>query len=465
MSHKHLSAALAIAASLSASACINNGAPQQAASCGPEATSASYGDQALCIFKRPIIETRFDCPAHAPFEPPMPDRGLIVCAQDAELPSDFDDWLDDNVAPLEDPSRPTEPVITPPPAPETCQAGIGEGCANTLSDTSLSGQEIAQRLARALWADVPDATLAQAASSGQLNTRAQVRAQAQRMLQDPRARQRLDDFWSVYLGIDHLDQAARDPNAFPLFSTAAALKHQRATLDLIHAHTMTDALDTRDIFQTQAFMVDEDTAPWLDLDPMGYGATSTYVPTTNRAGVQTHPSFMLAHGDETARHSPSKRGLQLRAMLCQDVPPPPPDAAVPLQSTTQGTIRAMLMQQTAPPACAACHAIMDKPAFALENYDNAGIWRTTEQGFALDTTSDLDGASFQDAATFATLYHDDPRLSACITLKLIRHLAAPNTITDEAALASAAHQDWSTHGYQLEHLIEAILSSDPFTSP
>src|SRR5258707_191051 len=59
-------------------------------------------------------------------------------------------------------------------------------------------------------------------------------------------------------------------------------------------------------------------------------------------------------------------------------PPPPPPPGVPaVEPDTRGatTIRQQLDKHRSNAACAACHARIDPPGFALENFDVLGGWR------------------------------------------------------------------------------------------
>jgi hypothetical protein len=59
-------------------------------------------------------------------------------------------------------------------------------------------------------------------------------------------------------------------------------------------------------------------------------------------------------------------------------PPPPPPPGVPaVEPDIRGavTIREQLDKHRSVPACAACHAKIDPPGFALESFDVLGGWR------------------------------------------------------------------------------------------
>jgi len=63
-------------------------------------------------------------------------------------------------------------------------------------------------------------------------------------------------------------------------------------------------------------------------------------------------------------------------LLGEPLPPPPADVPV-FEPDTRGalTIRAQLDKHRTLATCASCHARMDPPGFALENFDVIGGWR------------------------------------------------------------------------------------------
>ena len=66
----------------------------------------------------------------------------------------------------------------------------------------------------------------------------------------------------------------------------------------------------------------------------------------------------------------------LDRILGQPAPPPPPECpAVEPDIRGATTIREQLAKHRAAETCASCHAQIDPPGFALENFDVIGGWR------------------------------------------------------------------------------------------
>src|SRR5690606_7737678 len=116
-----------------------------------------------------------------------------------------------------------------------------------------------------------------------------------------------------------------------------------------------------------------------------------------RAGLVSQVGF-LAMASHPGRSSPTLRGQAIREhLLCQSVPEPPGDVDFTLfedPDSSLKTARERLVAHANVPACAGCHKITDPIGLALENFDGAGQFRTTENGAPIDTSGELDGISF-----------------------------------------------------------------------
>jgi len=62
----------------------------------------------------------------------------------------------------------------------------------------------------------------------------------------------------------------------------------------------------------------------------------------------------------------------------------------------------------------ALHRLTDPIGFALENFDSAGEFRTTENGVPIDATGELNGGPFVGSTGLAKAVHDDPAATACV---------------------------------------------------
>ncbi|HTQ03617.1 MAG TPA: DUF1592 domain-containing protein [Polyangiaceae bacterium] len=263
---------------------------------------------------------------------------------------------------------------------------------------TLSSTEIAQRLSYMLWGTTPDATLNTAADANMLQTTDQIAAQAQRMLQDPKARDMVSAFHQHYLLMDsesHWATASRDPSLFPNFDPSIVGTLSDETLKFFDAITFTPNSTFKDFLTSPIAFVNKDLAPLYGLDGSKYGTDLTQVTldATQRPGFLTRLGFLMNFASYT-RTNPIYRGAFIsKQILGIDIPAPPPGATqTPLPTdATLVTNREQVDAQTSGDTCAGCHHVyINPPGFVMEAFDAMGAWRTTEtNGAALDTTADI----------------------------------------------------------------------------
>ena len=450
---------------------------ERAESCG-EGRMETLGSGVYCIYQQPIIETRFDCPAFAPHFS-RHDSQTVVCASTAELPVGFDDLVsmdpgqpDGGEDPVvedpvtQDPMDPTDPDEGPTtdpvsPSQPVCEHGFGDGCQDAIVATAeaqpYGAQSLAVRLAELLWADAPDAALLQAANDGSLATRSGVHAQVDRMMQDARFEQNMDDFWLAYLGLGHLQAniTGLDPS-HPLYTPTLAPSLLSSALETVHTITLEDEEDVREVWTSKKIMWNEDVAPYYGATVMGQGF-EVGVMSAESSGILTHPAFL------TGSSLISSRGVAALSQLCVEVPAPPAEAMPPMQGSAHDTYREGLEVAVSPAECSACHAQIDPPGFALYGFDAMGQRLALDQdGQAFDNSGQYDsGATFADTEAFAQLFRDDERLSSCLTTRLYQHLGGGVTGLDAATIAPVIHAHLLGAGtFTMRDLVRAVATSD-----
>ncbi len=101
---------------------------------------------------------------------------------------------------------------------------------------------------------------------------------------------------------------------------------------------------------------------------------------TPRAGILGEASFLAANAGPTET-SPTARGIFIREqLLCQHVPPPPPNVDTNLPEASEDkplTRRQRMSAHVENPLCASCHRLMDPIGFGLESFDAIGRYPGT----------------------------------------------------------------------------------------
>jgi hypothetical protein len=259
----------------------------------------------------------------------------------------------------------------------------------------LDGYERAERLSYFLWDGLPDRALLDAAESGELDTSAGMRSQAERLLADDRAKPVLRSFLSAWLELDggvilpSLEETPKDADLFPGFDEVLR-ESMRREIETFMDYVMfeedgsLEALFTATRAYVNAPLAehygvdgperDEEWA-WVDLDP------------SQRAGMLTRAGFLAVHASQTVT-SPIRRGVyMLTEVLCVDLPSPPANVDnTPVEVTEDDvaggvtTVREATLKRTSGQSCAGCHIEINELGFAFEHYDAVGRWQDAELG-------------------------------------------------------------------------------------
>jgi hypothetical protein len=307
-----------------------------------------------------------------------------------------------------------------------------------LGEAGPAGQrytshEMATRLAYLLTEAPPDAELSGAADRGELVTPAGVAQQVRRLMDLPQVRPVLAGFFGQLFNLRELDDITKSDSVFPEASPAlmSAMREEFNAFIEHNAFVKRGAL--LDILDGQSQV----TSPEL---------AALYGDAPERGGVLTTGAWLSIQA-KADRTSPTLRGVWVRErLLCQDVPPPPPNVSNGLLETPDPeqpqdnvplTTRERLELHRSDPACGACHALFDPIGVAFEHFDGIGAYRTTENGELIDTSGELDGQAFADARELSALLKADPRVSDCLVQHLFEFVSghdnletAPNVVSD-----------------------------------
>lgn len=266
----------------------------------------------------------------------------------------------------------------------------------------LTQYELAARMAFFLWRSLPDNVLLEAAESSELQTDDQIRSQAERMLNDRRARQAVRLFHTQWmqlrepeLGSDgyaveqaELEGFARTIETLVLGSD---LNGDGQTDEAVSSVTNVWG-SLGDLFSMSDAFLNADAQSLYnvsdaELIAQGHDGFNQYrLNDSRRAGLLARIAFLRS--TEDALH----RGLFIREeLLCQVLPDPPPNAAGQPLPTVEGlNPRELFKLHTQDAGCAGCHILMDPLGYPLDNFDSRGQWRTTYgENFAIDASGNL----------------------------------------------------------------------------
>ncbi|MFO0958373.1 MAG: DUF1592 domain-containing protein [Isosphaeraceae bacterium] len=355
----------------------------------------------------------------------------------------------------------------------------------------LDDHALATRLALFLWNSTPDETLRALADCGELGDPGALRAQAERLLGDARARRFVEAFTDYWLDLRKIDETSPSTTLYNDYELddplkLAALEETR----LFFAELVRSDLSARNLVDSDFTFLNERLA-----DHYGIGGVSgvtfrkVKLPADGpRGGLMTQASVLKVTANGTTT-SPVLRGRWIsERILGLDTPPPPPMVeAVEPDIRGAVTIRQQLEKHRSNPSCASCHSKIDPPGFALEGFDVMGGFREryravsegvppvrghglNGQAFAfhlalpVDSAGELpDGRPFRDVRELKNLLIQDER---SIARNLARQLAifatgAPVRFSDREEIEKIL--DVAKPGqYGVRGLILAIVQSELF---
>jgi hypothetical protein len=301
-----------------------------------------------------------------------------------------------------------------------------------LAPTTLDGQEIAQRMALLYWNGLPDDALLAAAADGSLADAEVRRAQARRMLDDPRARKAIAGFLREWMMVDGFAAAVHEPDLQAALdeeltrNIEAALASPTGLRDLLRSNKtfVNSVLET--FYGLPAVSTGPDDWREVELDP------------EMRVGILTHPILLakFAHGEAP---SDILRGKFVRVnLLCVDIDPPPTGAAEQQKEIVAegASIREQAQARLDHPTCGGCHRLMDPIGFGFSAFDGAGRYEPVVDGAAVDTSgaiqppSDISG-EFHGVRELGEKLAAGTEVGACFSKQWVRYTLGKRETQEE----------------------------------
>lgn len=343
------------------------------------------------------------------------------------------------------------------------QVEVGQADPDDADLLRLTGPEMATRLSFFLLGTTPDEALLDAAEAGELDDAAGVRTMAAELLARPAAVDALKTFVSELYRLRELSTLPKDQETFPLYNSELSAAMEQETLMFVE-HVWQQGGDFRDLFDADYTFVNDVMAAHYGI-PGEFGPDFVQVDLPadqKRGGILGHASVLslLAHVTST---SPTLRGKFIReTVLCQVIPPPPPEVVTDLPPSEGNTLRERLEIHMSEPSCRACHEMMDPLGFGLESYDGIGAYRTLDNGFPIDDTAEVEGVTFSGAQELGAIVRDMPGTATCLLRNLYRHGTGHLETIDEFSELMLVNDTFADGGYRLTDGLADLVASPAF---
>ncbi len=284
----------------------------------------------------------------------------------------------------------------------------------------LSAFEMASRLSYHFWQTMPDDELLAVAKDGSLLDEEVFAEQVARLFADARTEGALEEFFADWLDPYHLGDLDAKVGTAPYdafrgdFTPTAELRGNMMSELVGMASYFSRSPDGTfdDLFlSNQSFAKTDDVAALYGV-PVWEGGEPPTFPDAARQGLITRAA-LTASGLATTR--PVMKGVYIRkALLCQEIPPPPGDATAVAAELEGQVFTAREKAQAITELrddCAGCHATLINPlGFVTEAFDGLGRFRSEEQIFD-QTTGELLATRPVDATAAPYVLGEDLRVA------------------------------------------------------
>ncbi len=355
----------------------------------------------------------------------------------------------------------------------------------------LDDYALATRLSLFLWNSPPDAELRSLASAGRLHNPQVLKAQTDRLLNDPKSRRFIDAFTDYWLDLRKIDDTSPSTTLYNDYELDDPLKLAAVEETRLFVQELFNKnLPSRTIIDSDFTFLNERLAKHYGI-PGVTGAKMrriTLPKDSVRGGLLTQASVLKITANGTTT-SPVLRGVWIiERILGTRITQPAGVPAIEPDIRGAVTIRQQLDKHRADPTCASCHRGIDPPGFALESFDVMGGWRDRYRAFAeavkpeagiglsgqpfafhyglpVDAAGTLpDGHAFKDIREFKRLLleHDE----AVVARNLVSQLAtyatgAPIGFADRRPVQQILDNTRGS-GYGVRSIVHGIVGSDLF---
>jgi hypothetical protein len=242
----------------------------------------------------------------------------------------------------------------------------------------LDDHALACRLSYFLWNSRPDEKLTSLAAAGKLKDANVLRSEVERLLGDPKSKRFVDDFLGQWLKLRSI--AANDPDKklYPEFSPYlqdSMVAETRAYFrELLDKNRTADYLVKSDYAMLNQKLADHYAVPGVSGSQIRRVQLPAGCP---RGGFLTQAAILKVTANGTTT-SPVPRGAFVLDRFLGKPPEPPPPNIPAVEPDVRGatTIREQLDKHRNNAVCASCHAKIDPPGFALEEFDVIGGHRS-----------------------------------------------------------------------------------------
>lgn len=344
-----------------------------------------------------------------------------------------------------------------------------ESIGETESQKAVDPYTLASRLSFLVWQTGPDHILLDLAASGEILYETVIRAQVRRMLDQAPARSSLKFYVHDWLGLERLGGIDIDLSKYPALNVDLIedMKLQTSlyfeNLVFTEKKSLLESLTEKTTFLNnrlgQLYGINLPSEQFVKVDVSAL---------PGRVGFLSQPAVLMA---PLRSDHPSivQRGIyMMEDVFCQEIPSAPPGVANDLILPEAGTSqRDRLEAHRSEKACASCHAVLDGPGLAFDNFNTIGSFRTNdEHGNSLFSFGNwfLDGERVQwnDNTEFLSFAKGSTAVRTCFVKKALQFSLGRSLRDADRCAGNELAPKIESGNYTYQTLIEEIAAAKVF---
>lgn len=331
----------------------------------------------------------------------------------------------------------------------------------------ITDLEFASRLSFFLWSSPPDDELLKLAAQNKLRDPATLRKQTLRMLADSKAEALSKNFADQWWTVRNLEGIEPDLDEFPNFDANLKQALTREA-ELFFGSIVRENRSVLDLLTADYTFVNERLALHYGIPNVrGDQFRRVTLEDPQRWGLLGKGGVLMATSYAN-RTSPVLRGKWILENVLGTPPAAPPPDVPALKENVPGvkaqSVRQILEQHRANPACATCHRIMDPLGFSLEVFDVTGAYRTSDHGNPVDSSGQLaDGTKVNGPVALREALMKHPQQFVGVLTERLLQYGLGRTVAyyDMPTVRDIVRQT-APDNYRFSSVVLAVVQSTPF---
>ncbi len=342
----------------------------------------------------------------------------------------------------------------------------------------VSHFELASRMSYIIWGSSPDNELHEIAGRNELH-KGNVDLQIERMLKDPKAIQRSNQFLNEWLNVDRLGYLRPDAKRYPNWNEKLGRDMLEETMTFFNYIVWEQRRPLNDLLNAQLTFASPSLARHYGIDAKNKSSKAVSqisVPNgfamydlsglPQRGGILTQGSALTIGGDESSMVA---RGLFLMHDFLRGVvrDPPPCVNTTPVPTKTGLTQRDIAKERIRDESCGGCHSKFEPLAFGLEKYDGIGAFHEADRhGNSLRDDGNVlfpgeaEPKVYDSSSALMDLLAQNDRVAKSISWKVIQYSLGRPLGAEDASMIDEIHSISQQNGGTYQSLIAALLKSD-----